>query len=143
AFLAKFNSTGGLVWGTYYGGLSDEFAASLATDANGSVYLGGSGGSATGIASPGAHQQTLGNIPTSGLTAFLAKFNASGVRQWGTYYGGESDMGDIYIDEQGNVHICGRNRYDDHLVVTPDGLRTMPALAPDAFYSILSPSGRL
>ena len=57
---------------------------SCATDASGNVYLAGDTNSTTGIATTGAHQTTL----EESYDAFLVKFNSSGVRQWGTYYGG-------------------------------------------------------
>ena len=43
--------------------------------------------STSGIATTGAHQTTYGGD----YDAFLVKFNSSGVRQWGTYYGGTGD----------------------------------------------------
>ena len=59
--------------------------SSCATDASGNVYLAGDTNSTTGIATTGAHQTTYGG---GYYDAFLVKFNSSGVRQWGTYYGG-------------------------------------------------------
>ena len=47
--------------------------------------LAGYTSSTTGIATTGAHQTTSGGVLND---AFLVKFNSSGVRQWGTYYGG-------------------------------------------------------
>ena len=84
AFLVKFNSSGVRQWGTYYGGTGYDYSFSCATDASGNIYLSGYTRSTSGIATTGAHQTTLGR----GYDAFLVKFNSSGVRQWGTYYGG-------------------------------------------------------
>lgn len=106
-YIVKFNSTGTRQWGTYYGGNSDDRAFSCAADASGNIYLVGGTYSSTGtlIATSGAHQTTNGG----GSDAFLVKFNASGVRQWGTYYGGitiESGKG-CCTDATGNVFLCG------------------------------------
>ena len=61
-----------------------RYGYSCATDASGNIYLSGDTSSTSGIATTGAHQTTL----EEGYDAFLVKFNSSGVRQWGTYYGG-------------------------------------------------------
>ncbi|MDA7744752.1 SBBP repeat-containing protein, partial [bacterium] len=105
AFLVKFNSSGVRQWGTYYGGTGEEYGNSCATDASGNVYLSGYTTSTTGIATTGAHQATYG----SSGDAFLVKFNSSGVRQWGTYYGGTSyDYGySCATDGSGNVYLAG------------------------------------
>jgi hypothetical protein len=58
------------------------------------------------ICTPGAHQTNYGG----GLSdAFLVKFNPSGVRQWGTYYGGSSieEGTSCAIDPFGNVYMVG------------------------------------
>ena len=84
AFLVKFNSSGSRQWGTYYGGNSQERSYGCAIDTANNVYLVGNSGSSSGIATSGSYQASL-----SGLNdIFLVKFNTSGVRQWGTYYGG-------------------------------------------------------
>jgi hypothetical protein len=107
AFLVKFNSSGTRQWATYYGGNGAEYAYSCVTDATGNVYLSGEAGTniGTGVASSGSHQPSTGGF----YDAFLAKFDANGVRQWGTYYGGTGfDSGrSCVIDATGNVYMAG------------------------------------
>ena len=80
AFLVKFNSSGALQWGTYYGGNGDEIGYSTSIDLFGDIYLSGHTGSAAAIAF-GGHQNSYGG---GTYDAFLVKFNSNGVRQWGT-----------------------------------------------------------
>lgn len=103
-FLVKFNSGGGRLWATYYGGSDADFASACATDADGNVYLTGSTGSLTGIAS-GGHQNEHGGY----FDAFLVKFHSDGERLWGTYFGGPgNDSGSgCVLDQNGNVFISG------------------------------------
>ena len=108
AFLAKFDPDGNRLWGTYYGGTSDDEGLDCATDASGNVYLAGGTGTSTGssIATAGAHQSAFGS---GGSDAFLVKFDAFGTRLWGTYYGGNaSDYGfGCAVDGSGNVFLAG------------------------------------
>jgi len=105
AFIVKFNSSGARQWGTYYGGASVDYGISCATGASGNVYLAGYTQSYTGMATTGAHQTTWGGD----MDAFLVKFNSSGVRQWGTYYGGTGvDYGySCATGASGNVYLAG------------------------------------
>jgi hypothetical protein len=106
AFLVKFNSSGVRQWGTYYGGSDNDYGSSCATDATGNVYMTGfTEGSATAIATIGSHQSAFGGFSD----AFLVKFNSSGVRQWGTYYGGSGndDGSSCATDAIGNVYLAG------------------------------------
>jgi len=108
AFLAKFNSFGVRLWGTFYGGLGSDKGWPSSVDSSGNVYLGGNTRSNSNdpiIASNG-HQDLFGG---GGSDAFLIKFNSSGVRQWGTYYGGEGDEYGLScsIDISGNVYLAG------------------------------------
>lgn len=104
AFLVKFDSTGNRAWGTYYGGDELDRGGGCATDAAGNVYLSGYTASKSGIAS-GGFQNTFGG---AGLDAFLVKFNESGARLWGTYYGGSGydDGYDCAVDGQ-FVYLTG------------------------------------
>ena len=103
--LVKFNNNGVRVWGTYYGGLADEVIFNLHIDASESLFITGGTASANGIATAGSHQSSLSG-PSDG---FVAKFNSSGVRQWGSYYGGTGDdaLGSTKTDGSGNIYIGG------------------------------------
>lgn len=108
AFLVKFNSAGVRQWGTYYGLEGTDQGNHVATDASGFVYFLGNTSSTAGIASPGAYQTNY----VADFDAFIAKFNNSGVRQWGTYYGGNGDdraHGFAKDVNSGALYICGRS----------------------------------
>ncbi len=110
AFLAKFNSAGVRLWGTYYGGLAQEGAAFCATDLSGNVYLcGTTQGSVSGIATPGAYMTAPATTASSPVDAFLAKFDGAGNLLWGTYYGGTGQETGIrcVADHSGNVYLAG------------------------------------
>jgi hypothetical protein len=104
-FLAKFNSSGVRSWATHYGDATSELAGGCATDAFGNVYLAGVTGSSVGIATSGSHQSAMNGGPSG----FLVKFNSSGLRLWGTYYGGEGGATGISCatDATGNVYLLG------------------------------------
>ena len=109
AFLVKFMSNGVRLWGTYYGGIADDDGNSCATDVVGNVYLGGATTSSTGIAS-GGHQNNLAGALPGSIDAYLVKFNGAGIRQWGTYYGGNGSIDQGYscvTDAAGNVFLAG------------------------------------
>lgn len=118
SFLAKFNSAGVRQWGTYYGGIGDDYGNGCATDATGNVYLVGYTDASTGtiIATAGSHQSVFSG---GQVDAFLAKFNSAGVRQWGTYYG---DTGYDYgqacaTDATGNVYLAGYTNANSSTVI--------------------------
>ncbi len=126
AFLVKFDSVGTRQWGTYYGGNDDEDGRGCATDASGNVYMTGSTYNIPGsvIATTGSHQQYFGG---GSLDAYLVKFNSSGVRQWGTYYGGYNyDYGySCATDASGNVYLSGNtNGGSGTLIATPGSFQS-------------------
>ena len=130
AFLVKFNSSGARQWGTYYGDNSSDYGRSCTTDGSGNVYLAGYTGSTTGIATIGAHQATYG----SSEDAFLVKFNSSGVRQWGTYYGGKGTDhgGSCATDASGNVYLAGETESTTGIATT-GAHKTSKGIGEDAF----------
>ncbi|MDW8417697.1 MAG: hypothetical protein RML92_09135 [Bacteroidia bacterium] len=104
AYLAQFSDAGQLNWGTYYGGSSQDKGHGCTVDASGNVYLVGETFSNSGISTSGAYRTTLGGS----LDAFLVKFNSSGVRLWGTYYGGSgNDRGFACAVHGNSVYISG------------------------------------
>lgn len=108
AFLMKFSPTGAKLWGTHYGGTTSEIAYSCATTATGDVVIAGytTSNAPAVFATPGCHQGTYGGGVEDG---FVAKFNASGVRQWGTFYGGglHDRVLSCAIDASGNIFLSG------------------------------------
>ncbi|MEY4571291.1 MAG: hypothetical protein RLZ10_484 [Bacteroidota bacterium] len=124
AFLVKFNSSGILQWGTYYGDAGVDIGYSCATDATGNVYLAGDTQqeflpASSGMTTIGAHQSAYGGGYSDG---FLVKFDSNGLRQWGTYYGG--NLLDVSFscatDASGNVYMSGETK-------SPNGIATSGA----------------
>gem|GEM_PF-3100533 len=130
AFVVKLDNTGDRSWATFYGGsqndvggpttevLQNDHGKGIDVDSNGNVYFIGSTLSTSGIASAGAYQQ---NKKNSG-DMFIAKLNSNGSRQWGTYYGGNSNDDGIDIQvspECGVVYFIGDVQSTD-LPVTAD-----------------------
>lgn len=124
AFLVKFNSSGVMQWGTYYGGAGVDIGYSCAKDASGNVFLAGDTQqefvpASSGMTTIGAHQSAYGGGYSDG---FLVKFDSNGLRQWGTYYGGS--LLDVSFscatDASGNVYMSGETQ-------SPNGIATSGA----------------
>jgi hypothetical protein len=139
AFLVKFNSSGTFQWATYYGGSGHEEGWGCATDGSGNVYLSGLTGSSVNIAS-GGHQNVIG----SSGDAFLVKFNAAGIRQWGTYYGGSGlDAGfACATDLSGNVYLAGSTTSTAN-IASGGFQNSLAAAGGDAFIVKMNGAGQL
>ena len=99
-----------LVWATYYGGTGDDQGLGITTDTAGNVYILGMTESSSGIASTGAYQTSYGGINGGDDgDAFITKFNNSGSRLWGTYYGGSGDEipGGICLYANSTIYVTG------------------------------------
>ncbi|MCD6064221.1 MAG: hypothetical protein K0R82_2132, partial [Flavipsychrobacter sp.] len=100
-------------WITYYGGnevmsgsnFQYEWMPAVASDAAGNAYVAGSSYASNNIATTGAFQTTYAGW----RDGFIAKFDEQGVRQWGTYYGGNNSdcFGGIDLDPSGNIFAAG------------------------------------
>lgn len=115
-YLVKFNASGARQWATYYGGGGHDIWASVATDASGNVYLAGETSSTSAIATSGAYKTAI----TGAQDGFLAKFNSSGVRQWGTYFGGTAHdrFYNLACDPSGNIYACGETQSTSGIATT-------------------------
>lgn len=146
AFLVKFNSSGVRLWGTFYGGSSSETYGShepfgIKTDAAQNVYFYGTTSSPDNIATTGTHQTAL----QGGNDVFLAKFNNSGTRLWGTYYGGSADESGygIALDNSGAIYISGTTASSSG-IATPGAYDiTYNGGGSDGFFSKFSANGIL
>lgn len=106
-FIAKFDQNGMRKWGTYYGGTAKDAINSLDVN-NGSIAICGITYSSSGISISGAHQPSLSG---ANYNAFLALFDTSGTISWSTYYGDDStSANDCIIDDSGNIFLCGTTK---------------------------------
>ena len=102
AFLAKYDSSGTLLWTRQLGTSSDDRCYSVAVDSLGNTYITGrTGGS-------------LGGANAGGYDALLVKYDSSGTLLW-TRQLGSSD-GDfshaVAVDDLGNAYITGTTLSD-------------------------------
>lgn len=141
AFLVKFNSNGVRQWGTYYGSqFQPEEGAAMAIDASGNIYLAGMAtGSSEGVSTIGAHQVNVG----AQTDAFVVKFNADGVRQWGTFYGGGGNdfATGITTDAQGNVLLTGFTNSPSGIASSGSHQGSLSNFSNDGFIVKFTPNG--
>lgn len=138
AYVAKFNSTGGLQWGTYLGGINGDYSGGIKTDAFGNSYVVGWTSSGTNISTVGALQQNIGG----GQDGFIVKYNSNGIRQWGTYLGGSGfeQLQTITLDLSGNIIVAGLAD-DSTNVVTNGAYQTICGGNMDAVVVKVDPTG--
>jgi len=101
-FVAKYNSSGTRQWTRMLGSTLFDYCYSVAVDASENVYVAGD--------SKG-HFDGWTNTDGSGTTEdiFLAKFNASGTKQWSVFHGGAGNdvASGLAVDSSGNAYIAG------------------------------------
>jgi len=138
-WLAKFTTGGQLQWGTYYGGSLAERDGECAADTNGNIFLLGYTLSVNNIATPGSFQPAL----AGNKDCFLVKFNPSGQRIWGTYYGGTgADLStNCAVDDSCHVFFCGQTDSPTN-IASPNGFdTTYGGSSSDAFLVKFSNDG--
>jgi len=131
AFLAKFSSSGKMVWATCFGGSEEEQASGVCTDTLGNIYLTGFTIS-SGLATAGA-AKTIND----GYDAFLVKYASSGKIIWSTYYGGNlnDDAESIATDASGSIYIAG-NTNSSFGLATSGAYQT--SFSPNGSYAFLA-----
>ena len=112
-FVAKFDSTGKVIWATSGGGDSDDYAlGGVVVDANGNVFI------------AGMHSaSTFGTIKLPGRDdVFVAKLDKNGKWLWAKEAGASTEdcrAQGIALDTNGNVYITGfYNTYRTNQVAT-------------------------
>lgn len=119
AFLAKFDENGLRLWGTFYGGTNTETGISCAAEATGNVYLTGLTRSTTGIATSGTFKTTHSSFSGSNYDGYLVKFNSSGIRIWGSYFGGSNNEFPNSCALSGDgVYVAGATDYSTSGIFT-------------------------
>jgi hypothetical protein len=101
-FIAKYDSSGNLVWITNTG--DEALGRSISTDANCNIYLTGYFGNLVAFGN-----DTLAGLPFSNSAVFIAKYDSSGNSLWGRTPGGSGfDYAQsICTDAMGNAFVTG------------------------------------
>lgn|GEM_PF-2374078 len=108
AFIVKLNAAGNLLWSTFCGGSGQDGANGVAVDGANNIVVSGFTQSANFPVSVGAFQPALAGGGSWG-DAFLMKFDPSGNRLWGTYFGGSNDdfATGVVCDKNNNIVFTG------------------------------------
>ncbi|UUF14411.1 MULTISPECIES: T9SS type B sorting domain-containing protein [Flavobacterium] len=132
--IVKFSSSGLRLWSSYYGGEGYDRIKAVRTDSQNNVVIVGQTNSTTKISTLGSYQSSFSGYDD----AFLVKFNSSGVRLWGTYYGGRDEDGayGVDIDKNGNIFMVGyfSINHSTNIFDTPIG---------DGFITKFNPNGTI
>ena len=90
-FVAKYNSAGVYQWAFRIGGVNDEWLNDMFVDSIGNVYIVGGLQSTTVDLDPGPGVTNATNTAPVPFSAYVAKYNTSGVFQFGFGLGGATD----------------------------------------------------
>ncbi|MBA6151493.1 SBBP repeat-containing protein [Gelidibacter maritimus] len=106
AFIQKLDTDGNLLWVKKFGGVSEEYAHSITTDALGNVYLTGVFAYTVDFNPDGEPAVFTSN---GDYDTYIIKYDTNGNFQWVKQLGGvENDFGyAIRTDLNGGVYICG------------------------------------
>lgn len=133
-------------WAAILGGSGQDYAAGVATDAQGNVYVAGLTYSPDFLVTQGALQTKIGSVGAS--DAFVAKFAPDGALLWSTYLGGCCDdwATGVAVDAAGNVLVTGWTRSTNFPLFHAFQPTLKNGVSPtryDAFVAKLDPQGAL
>lgn len=140
-FVVKLTPTGNFIWAFQFGGNGSDRGNSVASDADGDIYITGSF-AGTADFDPGAG--TTNRITNGGYDAFVAKYTSGGALVWVKSYGGSnSDYGNVVnVDANENVYVGG------HFLGTTDldpgtGTYSIASAGQDLYFLKLDAAGNL
>lgn len=139
AFIAKFNSTGTIIWSTYAGGESFESFNAVVVKGN-QIAAVGYTRSETNIATNGAFQQY--KYPNGQIDGMIYKFSINGNRLWSSYYGGDNieEILSVEIDDEDNIYIGGETASSSNMT-TPGSFQFSNQELYKGFFAKLSTTG--
>jgi hypothetical protein len=139
-FVTHFNSSGtGLMYSTYLGGHSNNFATGIVADSSGNAYVTGETSASDFPTTSGVFQSTL----KGSSNAFVTKIGPNGATLiYSTYLGGSGTDGAnaIALDTSGNTFLAGFTDSPD-FPTTPGVLQGTYGGNQDAFLAALNASG--
>ncbi len=135
-YVLKFSPSGQRSWGTFYGALKTDNVGVSAVDQSNNIYLAGYTDNTDSIATSGSYRST-----GIGGSAFLVKFDSSGRRKWGEFYGvGKTAIESIEISQYGTILIAGNTRSMSG-IATKDGYSITNKGYSQAFLATFDTSG--
>lgn len=103
-FVAKYNTTGHLVWAKDNGGAGGDYATAMSIDDSSNVYIAGNFGST----SLTFGSSTIINDSAGAYFLYIAKYDSLGNAQWANTTGGPgSNMNAMATDQMGNIYVGG------------------------------------
>ena len=140
-FVAKYSSSGSLLYSTYLGGSGADYAYGIASDSGGNAYVTGLTYSAQGF--KGAPIGGAQSVAGGGGDAFAAKLNPTATAiSYFTFIGGSQyDVGhQIAVDASGNAFVAGETSSVD-LAASPGAYQSTLFGATNGFVAKLNSSG--
>ena len=104
-YILKLDSMGRKIWSTYYGGSGRDFIRSIdITSDQKELVIAGISSTSTDMSLGGFKNSVSGYYD-----GFIAYFDTSGNRKWGTYFGGPAQDGfeDLAISKTGGIYLAG------------------------------------
>lgn len=100
------NNNINISWSTYYGGINDDNITSVSSAKNGDICIIGSTQSSDNIATPGSFLDTIPTTSLSNAKGYIAYFDSTGKRKWGTYC--NAIPTDVTIDAYNNIYVLAQ-----------------------------------
>jgi len=143
-FVTKLNpALGALVYSTWLGGGSLDFASAVALDSSNDVYVTGGTGSKTFPITSGAFQTTCHSCTGTLYNAFITVINTAGsAYKYSTYLGGSNnDEGlGIAVDSSGDAYVTGETSSSSSFPLQSAWQSTYGGGSSDAFVTELNPA---
>jgi hypothetical protein len=139
-FVAKYDSSGNLLWLSSHGGSGNDYSYKIKTDAFGGIYLTGAYAS-NPIYFYGTNTDSLPRNGTNDM--FLASFDINGNVLWATHAGGTgSSYGyGLDIDSWGNTYVAGSFTGTDTFYTATGTFSLTTVGSNDAFITKFDPNG--
>ncbi len=114
AFLAKYDTSGVLIWVISSGGNGSDEGCSLNLDNDGNIICGGLFSSTATFGTKSG--PTMNKTSIGGHDIFISKYSPAGILQWVSSAGGQGpDLAiDITIDRQNNIYVVGNFGYSGY-----------------------------